>query len=91
MSFRNSRSSGIEDETRFNEETAKKYVNELDQLDSQWYFENPKRICNLDESGFKLGTDGSVVVVKKGRIKKVTKPSKGKLPFLSFTVELIKT
>ena len=43
---------------------------DLESINARGYFDNPSTIINLDETGFLLGSDSSVVIVAKGGKKK---------------------
>ena len=55
----------LSDAKKFNEEKAAAFVADLDKLEKRGCLKDPRRIGKLDESGFKLGYDDSIVIAKR--------------------------
>ena len=67
LSFRKPQPKKLSDEKKFDEEVATKFLKDLDDLDRRGYLTNPARIVNLDEIGFKLGSDDMMVIATRGK------------------------
>ena len=70
LSVRKAHPKKVEDDKKFDQDAAHRFVSDLEKLRQRGYFDNPSRIINLDETGFMLGCDNSVVIVSKGGKKK---------------------
>ena len=67
MFVRKSLSKKISDDRKFTKEKARDFVAELDVLKGKGRFDDPRRIANLDEIGFQMGTEDAKVIVTKDR------------------------
>ena len=76
VSVRKRTSKSIAQEQKFSIEKAQKYNSILWQLSDKGFLDDPRRILNLDESGFQLGCSEGRVLAKKAK-KRVVAYTKG--------------
>ena len=81
LRIRKSLSKKISDDRKFDKEKARAFVTELDMLKNKGRFDDPRRIGNLDESGFQMGAEDKKVIIAKSR-NRVESYTKGKHDFL---------